>query len=438
MRFTDLFSGAAHRMRNLPGSVRRLKFWILLGVFLLILMVLGPWVKLVLETIKGVWTVVLLPILDSPVGRFLFVYALLLLTLWIVYRHFRARGRRLLGSWALDRFLSGLLHLSSGRHRRAARAFEGVVRVGRWVDLRDAVPVYPDILVDARIKLALCYQELGDVERAMKSLELLKVRDLSPARKRDHAEAKAFVYAMSSELMEETVDREIANALDRDAGNRRLLRLRRDRSERMGALPEAIAAQRRLLKVVGRNERRKERTRLAALHARNALLLQQAGQIEETMAEISRSRSLDSTLVVPNLIAGDLALENGDQRGAVVEWARTPSLPALQRIRALLGKGGLGGHGDLEFLVEQFPRAGLLLVLAEQYLRTGDLRRARNCIEKHDEVSAPNRHSAHLLAAVLREEGDQPAAERLEWIALKGFLGADASPESVGSDGPLG
>jgi len=438
VRLTDLFSGAAHRMKNVPGTMRRLKFWILLGVFLLILMVLRPWVDFVLGAIKDMWTLVLIPILDNPVGRFLFVNALILLTLWIVYRRFRARGRRLLGSWALDRFLSGLLHLSSGRYRRAARAFEGVLRVGRWVNLRDAAPVYPDILVDARIKLSLCYQELGDVERAMKCLELLKVRDLSPARKRDHAEAKAFVYAMSNELMEETVDREITDALEKDGGNRRLLRLRRDRSERLGELPAAIEAQRKLLRVVGRSERPKERSRLAGLHARNALRMDQEGRLEETIAEISRSRSLDSTLVVPNLIAGDLALRNGDQRAAVLEWARTPSLPALQRIRELLRKGGLRDHGDLEFLVEQFPRAGLLLVLAEQYLKTGDLQRARNCIEKHDEVGDPNRHSTHLLAAVLREEGDGPAAERLEWRALKGFLGADASPDKIGSDGPLG
>ncbi len=425
-------------MKNVPASMRRIKVWILIGVFLLLFLVLGPWVELLLDMIKGIWTVFLAPLLESPVGRFLFVNALVLLTLWVVYRRFRMRGRRLLGSWALDRFLSGLLHLSSGRYRRAAHAFEGVLRVGRWVDLKEATPVYRDILADARIKLALCYRERGDVERAMKSLELLKVRDLSPARRRDHAEAKAFVYALSDELMEETVDREIANALEKDSTNRRLLRLRRDRCERLGDLPSAIEAQRRLLKISGKSDRSAERTRLAGLHARSALRMEQAGRIEEAVAEISRSRSLDPTLVVPNLVAGDIALRKGDQRAAVLEWSRTPALPGLQRIRELLMKGGLRDHGDLEFLAEQFPRAGLLLVLAEQSLKTGELRKARNCIAKHDEVSAPNRHSAHLMAAVLRAEGDQAAAERLEWTALKGFLGADASPESVGGDGPLG
>jgi tetratricopeptide (TPR) repeat protein len=430
-------AGLGHRLRNLPTSAKRLKLWIFLGVFLIILLALGPWIDLVLGMLKGVWTVFLAPILESEVGRFVFVNALGLGILWFLYLRFRERGRRLMGSWALDRFLSGLLHLSSGRYRRAARSFESVVRVGRWVDLKTASPVYPEVLADSRIKLALCYREMGEVDRAMKSLELLKVRDLSPARKKDHAEAKAFVYALSGELMEETVDREIVNALETDGGNRRLLRLKRDRAEQVGDLPAAIDAQRRILKAGAKSERPPERTHLAGLHARNALRLLTGGRAEDAMAEVARSRGMDPTLVVPNLVAGDIALHREDRRGAVREWARTPSLPSLERIRKLLQDGELSSHGDLEFLAEAFPRSGLLLVLAEDFLRRDELRLARNCIAKHDEVATPNRHSAHLMAAILRAEGDEQGAERMEWTALKGFLGADRSADSVGPERSL-
>ncbi len=91
MRLVDFFSGAAHKMKNVPGSVRRLKVWILIGVFLLLLLVLGPWLDIVFKVISGLWGALLMPVLESPVGRFLFVNSLIVLTLWIVYRRFRVR-----------------------------------------------------------------------------------------------------------------------------------------------------------------------------------------------------------------------------------------------------------------------------------------------------------------------------------------------------------
>jgi tetratricopeptide (TPR) repeat protein len=420
----NFLAGALFRLRNLPGFVRRFKVWIVIGLVLVILLALGPAIGALGQILSSIIKL-LEPVVDNPVGRFILVNAILLLIVVLIYKRFKDRGRRLLGSLALDRFLAGMMNLSAGRYGPAAKLFEKVVRMGRWLNLAEAVDVYPEIASDARIKLALCYREMGEIEKAMKSLELLKVRDLSPAVKRELAEAKSFVYSLSGELMEETIDREVVNALELDPGNRRLLRLRRDRAETAGDIPTAIESQKRIVKETRKTERGEERTRLAALHARNALRLYRSGEVEDARAEISRSRASDPRLVLPNLLAGDIARERDGARAAVTEWARTPSVPALERVAALLAEGELDGEGDLEFLVAAFPQSGILLVLAHHYLSQGKLRKAKNCILKFEELGLDNRHSAHLMAEILRREGDGEGAERLEWRALKGFLGAE-------------
>jgi len=421
----DFFGSALFRIRKLPRFLRRFKLWILLGLVLLILLALGPWVGLLGQILSGIGGV-LEPVVNNPVGRFILVNLLLVVVVLVLYRRFKDRGRRLLGALALDRFLGGMMHLSAGRYSKATRLFEKVVRMSRWLDLEEAVDVYPEILGDARIKLALCYREMGEVEKAMRNLELLKVRDLSPAMKKDLAEAKAIVYSLSGELMEETIDREVANALERDPGNLRLLRLRRDRASRVGDLPAAIESQKRLVKGTAAPDRGEERTRLATLYARHALRLYRAGQVEDARAEISRSRAGDPRLVLPNLIAGDIAAERDDIRAAVTEWARIPSVPGLERVGRLLDEGKLDGEGDLEFLVATFPRSGILLVLANHYLSRGKPRKARNCVMKFEEMGLGNRHSAQLMAEILRAEGDEAGANRLSWQALKNFLGVQS------------
>jgi tetratricopeptide (TPR) repeat protein len=420
----EFFGSLLFRFRRLPGFVRRFKFWILIGLTLLLLLALGPWVGLLGQILSGIGRV-LEPVVNNPVGRFIFVNLLLVLVVIVLYRRFKDRGRRLLGALALDRFLGGMMQLSAGRYAKAARLFEKVVRMSKWLNLEAAVDVYPEILGDARIKLALCYREMGEVEKAMKSLELLKVRDLSPSMKRDLAEAKAVVYSLSGELMDETIDREVAGALEHDAGNRRLLRLQRERAARAGDLAVAIQSQKRLIKATPGADKGEERTRLATLHARNALRLYRGGRIEDARAEISRSRASDPRLELPNLLAGDIAAERDSVRAAVKEWARTPSVPALERVSRLLEEGKLDGAGDLEFLVATFPRSGILLVLANHYLSRGKLRHARNCVTKFEDLGLANRHSALTMAEILRAEGDEAGANRLSWKALKGFLGVE-------------
>jgi len=425
----NFFSSALFRLRNMPGIFKKFKLWIVLGLVLLILLALGPWVGLFGQMLSGIGHV-LEPVVNNPVGRFVLVNAILILVVVLLYRRFKERGRRLLGALALDRFLGGMLHLSAARYDRAAKHFERVVRMGRWLDLSEAVDVYPEILADARIKLALCYRELGEVEKAMRSLELLHARDLSPAMKKDLAEAKAVVYSLSGELMDETIDREVVTALKQDPSNRRLLRLRRDRAARSGDLDAAIDSQKRLVKAAPAGERGDERTRLAALHARHALRLVRTGKVDEARAEISRSRASDPSLLLPNLLAGDIAAEREGARAAVKEWARTPSVAALERVGHLLDEGRLEGEGDLEFLVAAFPRSGILLVLANHYLAKGRVRKAKNCVLKYEEMGLGNVHSSRLMSEILRAEGDEKGADSLAWRALKGFLGVEGR-ESV-------
>jgi tetratricopeptide (TPR) repeat protein len=426
MKPKDLLSGFVYRLKNVPGAAKRFRMWLFLILFVFLLLAVGQFVPLFTMILRGIGRV-LAPVLDSKIGRFVVVNVVVFAVAYFVYRRFRERGKKLVGSYALDRFLSGLLHLAAGRYRPAARSFERVVRVGRYVKLADAVEIYPEIHPDARIKLALCYRELGEVEKAMRSLELLKVADLSPAMKKEHAEAKAFVYSLSRDLMDETIDREIDGALELSAANRRLLALKRERAEERGDLPGAIDAQKRIVKATPSSERGDERSRLAALHGRNAARLRREGNETEALAEISRSRASDGSIVLAHLLAGDVEADRGNYRAAIREWARAPSLPALERIRRLLADGRITDESDLAYLTEAFPRAGVLLLLGEHWLAEGKLRKARNCVRKYEELGLGNRHSAHLLAKIERAAGDDTAATASEWRALKGFLGADAS-----------
>lgn len=428
MKGGRFLSGIWFRLRGVPGVFRRFKFWLLAGIFVVALVALGPVLGPIAELLTSAARAlgrILLPVLDNKVGRFILVNIIILLVLLFLYRKFKHRARLLLGSWALDRFLAGLLHLAGGRYDSAAKGFEKVVRVGKLVNLETAVPVYPEILADARIKLALAYREMGEVEKAMRHLELLKVGDLAPSMRRELAEAKAYVYSLSGDLMEETIDREITNALTEDGSNRRLLKLRRERSEAAGDFAESIKAQRKLLKHVRKTDRSAEKSRLSMLHARHALSLYRAGKPEEALAEISRSRSYDSAGELASLVAGDIAAGRGDERDAVREWVQAPSLAGLDRVRRMLEGGGLTSEGDLEYLASAFSCSGILIVLGEHYLRLEKLLCAKNCVRKYEELGFSDRRSSHLAAEILRVEGDAVGAEKREWRALTGFLGAD-------------
>ncbi len=424
MKFGRLLTGLLWRLRRVPALFGRFRVWAVLILFVVLLGALSPFVGALSGLLNTVLRLVA-PVLESRVGRtVLGVGALFLVGLWL-YRRFRVKGRALLGAYALDQYLAGMMHLSAGRCRRAARHFERVLRTNRLVDLERTVEVYPEIAADARIRLALCHREQGDIERAMEHLELVKVKDLAPAMRRDHAEAKALVYSLSRELMDETVDREIDRALEGDPDNRRLWRLKRERAEGVGDLPAAIAAQRALLRAAPAHRKSAERSRLALLHARNALRLRRLEQDEEALAEVARARSLDPGLPLASLVAGDIAADRGDARLAVREYGQAPSRAGLDRIRALLAAGRIEGGGTASCVAESFPRAGVFLALAEHYLRKGKPRRARNCLAKLAELGAFDRHAAHLLAEVLRREGDAAGAERMEWRAMRGFLGGD-------------
>jgi hypothetical protein len=152
------------------------------------------------------------------------------------------------------------------------------------------------------------------------------------------------------------------------------------------------------------------------------------------MAEISRSRSHDGRLVLAALLGGDIAAEREDPRAAVSEWARVPSLASLDRIRELIEGGAFAGKKELRFLATELPRAGVLLLLGEHYLEQGDLHRASNCVRMYEGQGLSDRRSKHLLARIRRAEGDEAGADRLEWEALKGFLGADDPGEPPPDD----
>jgi len=118
------------------------------------------------------------------------------------------------------------------------------------------------------------------------------------------------------------------------------------------------------------------------------------------------------------LLLGDLALAAGDLRGALRAWSRAVGLPVFDRLAKLLEEGKLQSDREMALLRSHFPYAGTMLVLAEDYRRRGDPKRARAALDK---VLAQVGESFPVLrayAACLEAQGDAAGAAALYRRAL--------------------
>jgi len=402
------------RVRRAKGWLRRNKFWIYAAIAVVVIFMVKPVLTIVAELFKIARPLVS-ALVDNPVGSFIFYNLLGLLLAYWIWRRMRASVYRVFGLRAMRSFLDGLNAMILGHWRRAIPHFEKVKRIGRWVRLEDAVPEHRDIAIDAHLKIAACFLRLGEPNRAKEWLLRVREKDiLTDHVRRHHAELRALSYDVNDEMEAETVLRELEKTQHRDSGNRRVLRALRDRAGAAGDLQRARSVSLKLVAVCEGPEKDEAQSTLSLLEYRLA-----HKALGEGDAKAGR-RALKGGAgdVRAALLLGDLALEDGDVRGALKAWGRAVSLPVFDRIAKLLSDGRLAGDKERALLLEHFPYRGTLIVIAEHHRARGELRKARAALERVLASGGQDISVLRAYAACLEEDGDTVGAQELYRRAL--------------------
>lgn len=407
------------RMRRLRGWMRRNRFWFYCILAVAIIFVVRPVLMIVAVLVQPLGPMIR-ALFDNPVGRFIFYNVVGLLLAYWIWRRVRASVLRVVGLRCIRAFVDGLNLMILSRWAAAIPHFEKVVWWGRWVRLEDAVPEHRDIATDARIKIATCHLKLGRPNEAKSWLLRVREKDiLTDHVRRNHAELRALAYDANDELEKETILKELERTQSRDRTNRRVLLAIRDRAEEAGDL-ERMRSSGRLLVAHSQGREKEEAERdLALVEFRLA---------HKALGEGDRKqmrRALKATAGDPRsaLMLGDLALADGDVRGALKAWSRAVSLPVFDRIATLLESGQLKGDKEKDLLLKHFPYAGTMVVLAEHYRKQGEYRRARAALEKVLEAAGEDITVLCLYAACLEGEGDPTRAAELYRRALSMSFG---------------
>jgi tetratricopeptide (TPR) repeat protein len=409
--------------RRTKGWMRRNKGWVYLGIILLILWIVGPLLTLLAQFVR-ILAPVLSKLLDNPVGRFLFYNVLGLLLLWWAWRRLRGWVLRSVALRIMRRFLDGMHLMILGRWRQAIPLFQKVARSPRWAALQDFVPEHRDIQPDARIKIATCHYRLHEPDEALRWLATVRESDLlSEHVRRNHAELRALTYDIHDEMEEETVIKELEKTQSRDRGNRRVLLALRDRVESSGDLERTKKIQQRLLDASVGRDRETAQQEMALLEYRLAHRLLGSGETSGSRKELSRALSAAPGDVKSALLLGDIALLEGDVKGALKAWGRGVGLPVFDRIAKLLDEGKLAGDREMDLILQTFPYAGTMLVLAEHYRKKGEFRKARAAVEKVLASAGESLPVLRLYADCLEAEGDSTKAAELYRRAIALSMG---------------
>lgn len=402
------------KVRRTKGWMRRNRGWVYLAVAAIVLIVFRPVFTVLAELFKIV-SPFIRGLLDNPVGRFIVGNVVAIIVLWWIWRRVRGGVQRVLGLKTMRHFLDGMQAMMLNRWRPAIAHFERVVWWSRWVNLEDAVPEHRDIVADAYLKVATCYQRLGDANNALNWLKRVPQDKITSDHvRRNYAELHALAYDLSDELEEETVLKELEKTDQASRGNRRVLRALRERLEGAGDLDQARVVGKKLVAASdGRAKDEAERD-LALLEFRLAHQALGDGD-KKRMRKALKATAGDTRSA---LMLGDLEIEQGNVKGALTAWSKAVSMPVFDRLATLLREGRLSGEKEKELLLKFFPYAGTFMVLAEHHLEAGAFRKARAALDQVLASAGENMRVLRLYAACLEGDGEHDAAAQLYRRAL--------------------
>lgn len=372
---------------------------------LVVLAFFGPAMEVVLRLMEFVLQI-LQPMLETTVGRILLVVALLALTAAILCWLLRARVREMRAEAILGRHLfatAALVGMNRGRSR------EQFQRVARY---RGPTPArFPHVVQDAQLKLARLALEAGDVDNALGWLARVVEPGLPKELQRSMLQLRLEALRRQGQVLPATLRREAESALQRFRGDVVVLGVLRDLSESEGNVDEAISWQEQIVASAAPSDRPIEQQRAVDMLSGAGQAALEAGDYDRARNLANKLQKADPTGEVGLLLSGDVCRATNTPRKAAQLYGKVRSPAGLDRIAELLSD--YPGVVEIRELLAWCPMQGILLVVARELARAGDMDRAKRAARVAAEALGPTPTTCAVLAEVLELLGEQEKATLL-------------------------
>ncbi len=392
--------------------------WLRVGIIVLPLLILaillGPVFQLSEVVIATIQTV-LSPLLASPSGRLLLLNVVLFLVLGFALFILRVKVRALRSGLVLRRHFDGISFLLEEDRDKAKALLTKVATT------RAPLPSeFPIIREDAKLKLVRLALEGDEVEGAMRWLLRIREAELPAEMLRSLYQLRAETHARQGQVLALTRETDLREALERFPDDLVLLRHLRTLVRARGDLDEVATIQERVFEAAFAKVRDKERqvfvTDLVA--AGRAALAR--GDLDRARQLARRAQELDADAAPPGILSGEVYLAHQDARAAIREWGKIASPAGLERIGRLLDERP--GLVEPRVLLEDCPVDGALLLVAREYARAGEARRAERATRLVAERVGLTARTAPVIAEVLERVGRPEEASRIYKEAVRRLL----------------
>ncbi len=381
---------------------------------LLLLALFGPAVDVLLKLLD-LGMRVLDPLLQTTLGRIALLLVVFTLgglaAVWLL----QGRVRDMRGEAVLGRHLLATARLVGHDHRRSRDAFAKIARYRGPLPQR-----YPFVVQDAAIKLARLALDQDRVDEGLGWLARVVEPGLPDELLRSLLQLRVRAMRRQGEVLPQTLEQEIASAVERFPDDYGLLRDLRDLHAARGRQADVVAAQERIVKVAPGVSAAAERQRLLVELQRQGAALLDAGDESGVRRIVRRLQQVDRDGPTGHLLLGDLLLRGGDPRGAIKAYGQAQSPTALERIATALDRHP--GLFEPRELLEACPLQGTLLLVARELARQGESARAERAARMAAEALGPTPTVCALLSEVLALLGQEDKARLLRQEAITRLL----------------
>ena len=383
--------------------------------------VLGRGLDLLLRTFT--------PLLDNPVGRLVLLNVLLIGALAIAWYTLRGRYRALRSGLVLRHHLAGVGALLENDSRRSRDLLRKVAR-----SRAEPPSQYPSASEDAKIKLARLALENGDNEEALGWLTRVREKKLGKELQRSLLQLRAEAGLAQGEVLPETLESDLREALQRFPKDRRLLALLRRQLVERGAWEEAAEVQQKVVAAAPARAVAGERSRHVQDLVRAGEAALAAGETKRAAKLARRARSVDDGAAAAGLLGRAFEAE-GNYKAAAREWGASGSPEGLAWIAELLDRQP--GCLNPRELLECCPSEGCLLLVAREYARGGEAKKALRAARRAARTLGPQPSVTGVLTEVLSLCGQADEAAQLrEESVLRLVASEKGEAEAPGAPGP--
>jgi tetratricopeptide (TPR) repeat protein len=387
---------------------------------LLLLAMLEPVLSL-FEKLADLIGRMFLPLLETPGGRLLLLNIVLVVAGLVLFLLLRSRLRALRSGLVLRRHMDGIGYLLDDDVGRARERFRRVARA------RAQPPSeFPPIAQDAKLKLARLALGEGDINTAMSWLARIKDTDLPKELKRSLAQLRAEAFIAQGEILPETIERDLRAALEKFPDDGRLLAMLRDLADARSDLDEVVRIQEQVHKHAPPRTKTREAQRLVDDLLRAGERALERGELEQARSNARRAQKVVPESPLPGCLLGRVHVERDDPRAAIREWGKTRSAKGLELTAWLLDRSP--GAVTPRELLEACPIEGAVLLVAREYARQGDVRRAERAARTAANALGLTPSTAAILAEVLELCGRREDAEQVCREAVRRLLAPAPEP----------